>query len=337
MAAGQLRLSLSYNIGMEVARQLDGETRDASPAVERGSPMTLLPARMLLGPSQDPGASAAFWVARDRAGLIAGAARLSAAWHRPPHAGPMVALHVAASARRQGIGRALVTAVIGEAKKLGARAIHSDVLLPAEDGTTGFAARLGFEPGPETHRSVLDAGAVQHECSALLRRLRDRAAAKGSDLPLLRAIDIGQAELAVHRQIAKTQAAELGGDPAAILARIQGRDSDAFDPEVSVAVLDSGDQLVGFGLGVTTPDATTEADRGLLESIYIAPPHRRSHAAIVLKLSIAERYVARGFTLFSLLTDASHADTRRQIERLGPLEEQTLCRPVLRLSDGAEG
>ncbi|MEM1072436.1 MAG: GNAT family N-acetyltransferase [Planctomycetota bacterium] len=302
--------------------------------VEWITPETLLPARMLLGLADDPARADAAWIARDSQGRVAGAARLSRAWQRLPARGPNAAIHVARDARRHGLGRALVHAALSRARQLGAEAVHASTLVAPGTEASAFAAAMGFDDGPTTYRAVLDAQQVLEECASLLGRLESRAARSRTSEQWLEGIRIhslGELPTEAHRAIAAKQAEVLGGDPGEVFRRMRQDHPERFDPGVSVVLTDGQQGLIGFGLANVAPIIRDRPDDGLLESVYIEPSHRRGPAVLLLKRAIAERYLALGARRFTILTSAEHRDTRRHAERLGPIEQDVLSRPILRL------
>jgi len=238
-------------------------------------------------------------VARGPGGAILGAAALQwQGWRTPP--GFPLLVEVVPSARRRGVGRALVEAAAalatGEAPGLWAW----DLLAEASKAAR-FLAACGFAPRTRVRDYRVEVAAAASVASAVVARLRER----GRVPPGARVVPLREADLAA---VARLVTWELGTAPTDLRARLAAGTAE-FNLDHSLALL-AGSHLAGAVL------IRWEAEP-VADAIVVAPAYRGGWANALMLDAITALGRAVGATHFRFIAEQGVRDTVKLASRAG--------------------
>lgn len=261
-------------------------------------------ARLLLPPAFAAGAAETL-VALSGAGAILGAVAIGWGHALSRQGEPAcfpVLVHVVPSARRQGIGRALVAAAAAHCRA-DADGIRTWSAVANGSEAAAFLTAVGFA----RHRRMLffeTDGAAFH---AMVERLRAGLERAGR-------IAAGSRIAALHEAPAKAVVALLAADfpaPAAeILRRLQRAEPDSFDLDRSVALF-VGEELAG-GLLYSWNDGLPAID-----ALAVAPSFRNTSAVVLLLTAATRNGLDGGATRFRFSCGEDNRDTIKLARRCG--------------------
>lgn len=189
-------------------------------------------------------------------------------------------LYVDKTARRRGIGRALMAAVAAITQRSGGRTLHWNVLRD-NPSARAFYRRIGRE---------LEDGLLCGADAAALSRLADTPPAAGLTLRRAGAGDMP----AVARMLERLLVHE-GFDPAGLdLPRRLAADGFGADPAFRCHLAERDGRAVGYALHWPTYDTEPGARGVYLSDVYVAPEARRGGVARALLAAVARDGAARG-------------------------------------------
>lgn len=230
------------------------------------------------------GATARVWMARASAASGASAAGFAVRWssaHRH-----WLWLHVVQSARRQGVGSALLAAARSQAS-----AGVSWRMVDAVDASDrDWFLRHGFVSWGHVCEYAFDLAASAQALERLWLRLKHRIPPQADMLSLEQAQHAGWAP-----EIARLQAQAVGGLPSMLQERMAQAAQTGSDEGISLAhslVVVLGGQLVAFAL------ARFDAARAswMIDGFYVAPAFRDGWATLWLRYELVQTGLRLGRT-----------------------------------------
>ena len=299
---------------------------DAIPVAAEVGPVEQLPAMRLLGQRFEQADINRAWIVR-LDGLIVGACAITRSWTGGRCFGPGCWVEVLPEFRARGVGRVLIAAAATRATRLGARGLHASHAL-GDPAQVRIVEMLGFDRVLTAVEWTLDAEGVFAECDRVVHRLLARRGGVAAEYLVKPLQGWSEAE---RDQAVELQVREVGGERSEVTRRVAGTASRSFHRTVSTGILDSKGTMVAVALAMVPDDVAVRTDSGVLESIVVARSCRRGLVTPMLKRAVARKYLDLGGRIFTLATLDPHADTRRNAERLGPLETRVIVRPYMML------
>ena len=258
--------------------------------------------RMLL-PHFDP---AGFYLVavEQRTGLVVGAAALTQSRRAKPPIGPGVAIHVIPPCRRQGIGRALVTALLDAAQRSDDQSLYSARKVDLADDELPAWQGLGFHAIETVEEHELALKDLLPRLAPLVAWMRET----NHIPPEARIVPLYAANRA---HVLELHLDHLGGDRGDVYQRLRGLGSSAFHPRYSRVLL-LGERVVGCLLA-----HRVEQDAAVVDAVIVAPELRNGWASVWLKLEAGQGAEPLGVRRFQFTSFDHYEDTRRFTERLG--------------------